>query len=92
MVACLDRMFVKKRLIIYRLYSLEDEKNKLTSLPLPQGNAHGLKQFHTEYMLVLCDNKIMIFNIIAGCLQRTVEFQGMFQRAILVDPFSSGHS
>ena len=78
LVACLDRMFAKKRLILYRLFGYRHERNELTSLPLPPGNAHGMKQLYTEYVLVLCDNKICVFNIVAKCLQKAIDFQGMF--------------
>ena len=55
-IACLDRISVKKHLLLYHIFGRDHGSNSQVSLPLDQGNAHGLKQFQTEYVLVLGDN------------------------------------
>ena len=65
---------------------MNNEKNTTNSFSLPTGNAHGLKQFKTEYVAVFLDNCFSIYNVLALCKVRNVKFQGMFQRAILVQP------
>ena len=83
LVACIDRTALQKRLILFRLYGQGDEMNSQVAFPI-EGNSYGLKQFETEFVLVLGDNKVSIFNVAKQRHVRNVEFQGMFQRAILV--------
>ena len=84
LVACIDRAGMQKRLFIFRIYDRNHAQNTKTGFPL-EGNAYGLKQFETEFVLVLCDNKISIFNVATLTHEKNIEFQGMFQRAILVE-------
>jgi len=84
-VTCIDRTTLQKKFWVFRLYGLNHPKNDSQVFPL-EGNAFGLKQVPDapEYVLVLCDNQICIFNVMAATLVRTIQFQGMFQRAIPV--------
>ena len=82
-VAHLDRVYHKKRLILFHVFGMGHPSNTSTAFDL-EGNAHGLKQFQTEFLIVMGDNQVNIFSLASRSHIRKVEFQGMFQKAFVV--------
>ena len=78
MIAALDRGTQRKRLMVYRIFGIDQASNKLSTFKLPAGQVHCVAQFQTEYVAVSCDSGVEIFNVLAECHVRTIQGQGIF--------------
>ena len=79
LVATLSFGKQKHSLVVWRLFSLQDPRNKLQScFNIPAEPTFALKQFCVEYIAVSQTNDIAIFNVMTGCKVRNLKITGMF--------------